>query len=161
VLACATPPPRGREIFEPEGRPSSGGGRAQIAGVPFVSWNEAARLWFRERDLAHPSSHAAFLMVLGYWGQHWALTEDRTALEQWGIADSGTAPSLAAVKSFVDAGVPVIVPGAVTPIAHFMNPAPAPGLLGALQPLAEQPRRWDPLLAVFRVLIGYDDDRRT
>src|SRR5215510_909645 len=160
VLACAAPPQRGREIFEPEGRPSSAGGRAQIAGVPFVSWNEAARLWFRERDLANPSSHAAFLMVLGYWGQHWALTEDRAALQEWGIADRGTAASLGALKSFLDTGVPVIVPGAITPLAHFVNPARSPGLLGTMQPFEASPGQWDPLLATFRVLIGYDDARR-
>ena len=159
VAGCASAE-RGREVFEPEGRPASAGDRAYLAGVPFVSWNEAARLWFRERDLANPSSHAAFLMVLGYWGQHWALTEDRTALAQWGITDSDNAPSLGSVKSFLDAGVPVIVPGAVTPLAHLVNPARSPGFLGAMKPLEAQPRQWDPLLASFRVLLGYDDARR-
>ena len=159
VAGCASSD-RGRDVFEPEGRPESTADRAQIAGVPFVPWNEAARLWFRERDLANPSSHASFLMVLGYWGQHWSLTEDRTALQQWGMTDSGTAPSLRALRSFLDAGVPVIVPGAVTPFAHFVNPAQSPGLLGTMKPLDAQPRQWDPLLASFRVLIGYDGVRR-
>jgi len=159
VVGCASTP-RGTEIFESEGRPAGAGDRALLAGVPYVSWNEAARLWFRERDLANPSSHAAFLMVLGYWGQHWALTEDRTALQQWGMTDKGTASGLGAVKSFLDAGVPVIVPGAITPLAHFVNPARSPGLLGTMQPLEARPAHWDPLLATFRVLIGYDDARR-
>src|SRR2546430_13243833 len=30
----------------------------------------------------------------------------RTALQEWGITDKGTAPSLASVKSFLDVGVP-------------------------------------------------------
>lgn len=159
VAGCASTE-RGQEVFEPEGRPASAADRAYLTGVPFVSWNEAARLWFRERDLANPSSHAAFLMVLGYWGEHWALTEDRAALQQWGTADSGNAPGLAALKSFLDAGVPVIVPGAITSLAHPVTPARSPGLFGAMKPLEAQPRQWDPLLAVFRVLIGYDDARR-
>jgi len=159
VVGCASPP-RATEIFESEGRPAGAADRAFLPGVPYVSWNEAARLWFRERDLANPSSHAAFLMVLGYWGQHWALTEDRAALQQWGIADRGTASSLGALKSFLDTGVPVIVPGAITPLAHFVNPARSPGLLGTMQPFEASPGQWDPLLATFRVLIGYDDARR-
>src|SRR5213593_5047400 len=96
LVGCASPP-RGTEIFESEGRPAGAADRAFLPGVPYVSWNEAARLWFRERDLANPSSHAAFLMVLGYWGQHWSLMDDRTALQQWGMTDSGTAPSLRAL----------------------------------------------------------------
>src|SRR5262245_29110455 len=159
VVGCASPP-RATEIFESEGRPAGAADRAFLPGVPYVSWNEAARLWFRERDLANPSSHAAFLMVLGYWGQHWALTEDRAALQQWGIADRGTASSLGALKSFLDTGVPVIVPGAITPLAHFVNPARSPGLLGTMQPFEASPGQWDPLLATFRVLLGYDDARR-
>jgi hypothetical protein len=159
LVGCASPP-RGTEIFESEGRPAGAADRAFLPGVPYVSWNEAARLWFRERDLTNPSFHAAFLMVLGYWGQHWALTEDRAALQQWGIADRGTASSLGALKSFIDAGVPVIVPGAITPFAHFVNPAPSPGLLGTMQPFEASPGQPDPLLATFRVLIGYDDARR-
>src|SRR5215470_11061448 len=158
-VGCASPP-RAPEIFESEGRPAGAADRALLLGVPYVSWNEAARLWFRERDLANPSSHAAFLMVLGYWGQHWALTEDRAALQQWGIADRGTASSLGALKSFLDTGVPVIVPGAITPLAHFVNPARSPGLLGTMQPFEASPGQWDPLLATFRVLIDYDDARR-
>ena len=65
VVGCASTP-RETEIFESEGRPAGAGDRALLAGVPYVSWNEAARLWFRERDLANPSSHAGFLMVLNF-----------------------------------------------------------------------------------------------
>src|SRR6266700_2920381 len=159
LVGCASSQ-RGTDVFESEGRPASAADRAFLPGVPYVSWNEAARLWFRERDLTNPSFHASFLMVLGYWGQHWSLMDDRTALQEWGITDKGTAPSLASVKSFLDAGVPVIVPGAITPLAHFANPARAPGLLGTMQPLDARPGQWDPLLATFRVVIGYDDARR-
>ena len=159
VVGCASSQ-RGTDVFESEGRPAGAADRAFLPGVPYVSWNEAARLWFRERDLTNPSFHASFLMVLGYWGQHWSLMDDRTALQEWGITDKGTAPGLASVKSFLDAGVPVIVPGAITPLAHFANPARAPGLLGTMQPLDARPGQWDPLLATFRVVVGYDDARR-
>lgn len=149
--------------------------RALVAGVPFVSWNEAARLWFREKDLANPSSHAAFLMVLGFWGQHWALTEDREAMRRWGTSEARRAAGLDEVKSLVAAGIPVIVPSAMTPVAHPVSAArrgPSaiggglPGVLGDLEPISPARRtaaaatgeRWEPLLAAFRVLIGYDDD---
>src|SRR3989442_1536814 len=157
VVGCASSE-RGTDVFESEGRPAGAADRAFLPGVPYVSWNEAARLWFRERDLTNPSFHASFLMVLGYWGQHWSLMDDRTALQEWGITDKGTAPSLASVKSFLDVGVPVIVPGAITPLAHFANPARAPGLLGTMQPLDARPGQWDPLLATFRVVIVVADD---
>src|SRR5438046_716032 len=122
VVGCASSQ-RGTDVFESEGRPAGAADRAFLPGVPYVSWNEAARLWFRERDLTNPSFHASFLMVLGYWGQHWSLMDDRTALQEWGITDKGTAPSLASVKSFLHSGVPAIVPGALTPPAPFADPA--------------------------------------
>jgi len=158
----------GPDLFEREAGPPAPPPRAIVAGVPFVSWSEAARLWFRERDHANPSSHAAFLMVLGYWGQHWALTEDREAVRQWGMADARRAGSLDELKAFAAAGIPVIVDTALTPIAHPLRvdgpPASPAGVLGPLaaleaHPAATGPAR-DSLFVAFRVVVGYDDEAR-
>ena len=178
LAGCALSPPA--EVFEQEGQRSSAPARALVTGVPFVSWNEAARLWYRDRDRANPSSHAAFLMVLGYWGQHWALTEDREAMRRWGVSEARRAGALDELKPFIAAGLPVVVPSAVTPVAHPVSPArralaaarglavgggSASGVLGTMAPLETLDRlgpapgseRWEPLLAAFRVVIGYDD----
>jgi hypothetical protein len=184
ALAGCARPPREPEIFEREGAPPRAGApRALIAGVPFVPWNEAARHWYRERDRANPSSHAAFLMVLSHWGQHWAITDDREAMRQWGVREARRAPGLAEIKPLLAAGTPIIVITALTPLAHPLSPerralaasrgipvgsAATSGVLGAMAPLEALDRlaqgpgaaRWEPLLAAFRVVVGYDDETR-
>ncbi len=178
--APGEPPARpGPDIFEREADPRVPPPSALVTGVPFVPWDEAARFWFRERDHANPSTHAAFLMVLGYWGQHWSLTENRAAVRRWGLADARRAASLDELKPFVAAGIPVIVDAALTPIAHALaagtdrgrsssSGAPSPpGVLGPLvqlgdhpAPEAGAPSGRDSLFVAFRVLVGYDDDAR-
>ncbi len=161
------------DIFEPEAGPPVPPPDALVAGVPFVSWDEAARLWYRESDHANPSSHAAFLMVLGYWGQHWSLTENREAVHRWGLTDARRARSMDELKPLVAAGIPVIVDTALTAVAHPLaaaSAAAAPwrGVLGPLVALsdhpglasADAPASRDSLFVAFRVVVGYDDTAR-
>jgi len=169
----APPAASGPAIFEPESSPPAPPPGTLVQGVPFVPWREAARLWFRERDRANPSSHAAFLMVLGYWGQHWTLNENPQAMREWGVSEALQPEGLDALKPLLASGIPVIVATALTPVAHPASReavvsagagAPAVGVLGALAPLerlrARGADRWEPIFAAFRVLIGYDDARR-
>ncbi len=181
LAACARPPAE-PEVFEREGQRPAAPRRALIEGVPFVSWNEAARLWYRDRDRANPSSHAAFQMVLEYWGLHWAETEDQEAMRRWGAKEARRATGLDELKPFIASGIPVIAPSALTPIAHPLSPTrralaatrgiaiadSGSGVLGTLVPLETVERagpgsgteRWEFLLATFRVLVGYDDEAR-
>ena len=181
LAACARPPSE-PEVFEREGQRPAAPRRALIEGVRFVSWNEAARLWYRDRDRANPSSHAAFQMVLDYWGLHWAETEDQEAMRRWGAKEARPASGLQELKPFVSSGIPVIVPSALTPVAHPLSPSrralaairgiaiaeSGSGVLGTLVPLETVERagfgsgidRSEFLLATFRVLLGYDDEAR-
>lgn len=180
ALAGCARPPREPEIFEREDAPArAGAARSLIAGVPFVSWNEAARLWYRERDPVNPSFYSAFLMVLGHWGQHWSITEDREAMREW-AREPRRAAGLAEIKPLISAGTPIVVITALTPLAHPLSPerralaasrgvalgsSATSGVLGTLAPLdaldrlgqGAGPRPWEPLLATFRVVVGYDD----
>jgi len=43
--------------------------RVVIPGVPFISWEEAARLDYHDKSITNPSFPAALGMILRYWGQ--------------------------------------------------------------------------------------------
>ncbi|MCK4964248.1 MAG: hypothetical protein KAS54_04135 [Dehalococcoidia bacterium] len=39
-----------------------------IKGVPFVSWREAARFEYEDKDISNPSTKACALMLVGFLG---------------------------------------------------------------------------------------------
>ena len=98
-----------------------------ILGVPFISWGEAARLEYQDKNILNPSVAASLGMVLKYWGQPLKLLKQSDKAlpkgpEGWGRVESGRGKSLNDLKRFIDRGIPVIVSPAITPYAHTLSP---------------------------------------
>lgn len=81
----------------PQGLPP----QALILGVPFISWSEARRMDYEEKDILNPSSPAAVGMVLEYWGRDLKLLKNlEEALKPggWAVVESGKAQSIDDLK---------------------------------------------------------------
>lgn len=105
----------------PQGLPP----QALILGVPFISWSEARKLDYEEKDILNPSSPAAIGMVLEYWGKDLKLLKNlEEALKPggWAVVESGNAQSIEDLKPFISQGYPVVVNPAITPVAHPLSP---------------------------------------
>jgi tetratricopeptide (TPR) repeat protein len=164
--------------------------RRVIDGVPFIAWSEAAQLEYHSRAILNPSFAASLGMILQYWGQDLArLKKPEEALPAgegaWGRTESTEAGGVSDLKAFIDRGIPVLVSPMLTPDAHIVNPVipmmatlkgehltpagPYSGSLGVLLPrpsFLEARQRfgrmaWESLFLAARVVIGYDDERRT
>lgn len=95
---------------------------AIILGVPFISWNEAAKLDYHDKNVLNPSVPAAEAMISEYWGQDLrGLAKGTEAPEGWTSA-GGEGASLDSLRSYVARGIPIIVKLAMTPVAHFVEP---------------------------------------
>jgi tetratricopeptide (TPR) repeat protein len=170
--------------------PPPGPSRRVIEGVPFIAWSEEAQLEYHNRAILNPSFAASLGMILEYWGQDLTrLKTPAEALpsgeDAWGTSESAEAGGVADLKAFIDRGIPVLVSPMLTPDAHIVNPVipmmadlkgerlpragPYSGSLGVLLPRpsfleARQkfgPMVWESLFVAARVVIGYDDERRT
>ncbi|MDA2929702.1 ankyrin repeat domain-containing protein, partial [Acidobacteria bacterium AH-259-O06] len=160
-----------------------------ILGVPFISWREAARLEYQDKEILNPSFAASLGMVLKYWGQDLKLLKKGDeALPRgpggWGHVDSGEGKNLNDLKRFIDRGIPVIVSPAMTPYAHTLDPGLfaiaammrfqikqegiCSGVLGRMVSLGMfrdlearfNMSPWESLLQSSRVVIGYDDKQK-
>jgi tetratricopeptide (TPR) repeat protein len=101
--------------------------QAQIQGVPFLSFAEASRLKYPEKEIVNPALPATSGMILQYWGQKLSLVSRKDGVESlekkgW-ISQSKEAQSLDELKAFIARGIPVTVSAAVTPYGHYLNPA--------------------------------------
>ena len=96
--------------------------KALVAGVPFVSFSEAAQWRYEQKDIVNPSIVAANRMIRRYWGQ------DRTELfnfgpeeyrpEHWKNVEREQGKGLDDLKVWLVRGVPVYVNLPRTPHAH-------------------------------------------
>lgn len=160
--------------------------RFVIEGVPFVSWSEAERMDYPDKDVLNPSLAAAWAMISRYWG-HESVAELMRADEQsWGTIDTAQDASLGDLKAALRQDGPLVVIPALTPWAHpmpdsallFMQSGGAKTprelrdpstsrLLGVLASIKTLKRlKWfpsDPFLEALRVaarvMVGYDDQR--
>jgi Ankyrin repeats (many copies) len=158
--------------------------KALIAGVPFISWNEAARLDYPDKDIINPSFPASFGMILKYWHQDLVLFKTFQHGKSGGLR-SGKTQTINELKQFIAQGIPVLVAPAMTPVAHIISPVFMglaamnhlkvggeglySGVLGkmlsfeAITQLEESLKlkvSRESLLFSARVVIGYDDDRK-
>ncbi len=100
--------------------------RAVISGVPFISWEEAARLDYHDKDVTNPSMPAALGMILRYWGQDLSLLKrDHSETPQWAASAGGDHVSFDSLKQLVARGIPVVVFTSMTPFAHQVAPESA------------------------------------
>ena len=96
--------------------------RALISGVPFISWGDAAKLDYHDKNILNPSVPAAEAMVFEYWGQdRRVVATGAGAPEGWTNA-GGEGVTLDSLRSYIARGIPVIVNLAMTPVAHFADP---------------------------------------
>lgn len=187
---CGTSPPSAEfaQTLQKRAGPPGPAARVLIAGVPFISWGEARRLDYQDKDILNPSFAASLGMLLQFWGQDLALLKriDDALPSQpggWGVVESGTAKSLEDLKPYIARGLPVLVSLALTPVAHPLDPlrfAMASqrgfkfpdgglhsGILGRMVPLATFQELGDllkigPVESLFvaaRLIIGYDDEK--
>ncbi len=97
--------------------------KALVSGVPFISWNDAARLKYGEKEIVNPSVAATFGMVWEYWGKDRRILEsqDQEVFAGFQIVSSrgsGKAWGVDDLKTSVARGIPVIVSLPLTPDAH-------------------------------------------
>lgn len=152
--------------------------RHLIEGVPFVSWSEATKLDFPDKDVLNPSVPASITMISRYWG-HESLEES------WAVTEGESGGTIEVLKTWVQQDVPVFIVPALTPSAHPLSPVvavlwetgvikgarpprsrPTSGmlstlvsieLLAKLEGMPVNPFQEASLLAA-RVVIGYDDE---
>lgn len=102
------------------------GSRVVIPGVPFISWEEAARLDYHDKSITNPSFPAALGMILRYWGQDASFLKQNPAeAPPWAASSGGENASLDTLKRLVAQGIPVVVFTAMTPFAHQVDPQSA------------------------------------
>ncbi len=95
---------------------------ALILGVPFISWDEAAKLDYHDKQILNPSVPASLGMVLEYWGQNRSLlAKDLGAPPGW-TSTWGEDGTLDSLRSLVSRGIPIVVNLAMTPAAHQAEP---------------------------------------
>ena len=115
---AATPRPSGVQAQPVHPLPS----HALIAGVPFISWGEAAKLDYHDKQILNPSVAASQGMVLEYWGQdRRRLAKTSDTLQGWTSA-GGEGGKLDSIRSYVARGIPIVVNLAMTPAAHPAEP---------------------------------------
>jgi len=93
-----------------------------ILGVPYISWSEAHRLDYVDKDILNPSFAASLGMILKYWDQDLKLLKRGEDALGWGIVEQGKRKNLDELKSFIARGIPVLVLPAITPFAHSLSP---------------------------------------
>lgn len=157
-----------------------------IEGVPFVSWSEAARLDYPDKDVLNPSLAAAWAMISRYWGRESVAELMEGDEESWGTIRPSQNGSLGDLKTALRMGGPLVVMPALTPWAHPMpgsallmmqtgrvkmprelRSPPTSGLLGVMASFKTIKRlRWLPvspfqeaLRVAARVMVGYDDQK--
>jgi len=174
------------ELRVPQPLPS----QALILGVPYISFAEAGRLEYQDKNILNPSFAASLGMILKYWGQDLSLLRrSDQAIPRgtggWGVGKDGAAKDLDELKRFVATEIPVFVSPAITPVAHPPSPAVVAmavvtkgftfkegglysGVLGRMISLDNfrqledlmKMSPWESLYLSSRAVIGYDDDRR-
>ncbi|MGE5189981.1 MAG: hypothetical protein ACM3NF_08000 [Gemmatimonadota bacterium] len=97
--------------------------KALISGVPFISWKDAAKLKYGEKEILNPSWAASYGMVLEYWGGSRTMLESSEQIAMSGFEivssrESGKAWGVDDLKGSVARGIPVMVTLPVTPDAH-------------------------------------------
>ena len=98
---------------------------ALVAGVPFISWGDAARLDYQNKNILNPSIPASMAMMLEYWGgNRHQLAESFAAPSGW-TTSGGVGGTMDSVRSYVARGIPIMVIAALTPIAHQVEPMAA------------------------------------
>ena len=160
--------------------------RFAIEGVPFVSWSEAARLDYPDKDVLNPSMAAAWAMVGRYWEYESVSELMEGGDHSWGTIRTNQNGSLGDLKTALRTSGPLVVMPALTPWAHPMPSSallmmqtdsvkmprqlrspPTSGLLGVLASFKTIKRlRWlpvSPFREAFRiaarVMVGYDDQK--
>ncbi|MGH7275139.1 MAG: hypothetical protein ACREIQ_11870, partial [Nitrospiria bacterium] len=116
----------GRTLPEPT-EPQIPPSRALISGVPYISFREAERQDYPDKNILNPSFTASLEMVLKYWGlDSWADLKKKQAEgpQDW-VGGLRQAASLIEVKRFIARGIPVMVSPAMTPFAHPPSPVMA------------------------------------
>lgn len=153
--------------------------RYLIEDIPFIGWDDD-RIPLEDMN---PSNAASMGMAFEYWGRDIRELFGQAPppdMDKW-VLEPGEAASLDDVKPMVASGIPVPVgPTALTPFAHPSNPTayelgllPEPGqglsgnLAGVFLPLDSyaagggMPSIAEDLYWSSRVIVGYDDPRRT
>jgi hypothetical protein len=112
----------GAPRMEPQAQGQPLPSHAIILGVPFISWSDAAKLDYHDKNVLNPSLPAAEAMINEYWGQDLrVLTKGAEAPEGWTSA-GGEGASLDTLRSYVARAIPVVVNLAMTPVAHPVEP---------------------------------------
>ncbi len=134
VLIASCPPSRtsaaDQPVFTDQESFKTLPSKALIEGVPFISWAEAARLDYQNKDILNPSVPASFGMILKYWGQNLDLLKDyEKALPKgpggWGVVENRKGKSVDELKPSIARGIPIFVYQALTPVAHIPTPVVA------------------------------------
>ncbi len=97
--------------------------RALIPGVPFIRWQEAARLKYHDKNIVNPSIVAMYAMILEFGGKDRKILEQadfETELNKFNTSSSkiSKAWTTTDLKASIARGVPVYVFLPLTPVAH-------------------------------------------
>jgi len=142
-----------------------------LSEVPFISWSEAAKLEYTDKDILNPSFAASMGMVLKYWEQPLSLLHEAGGLTGFGddwIVEQKNG-DLTELKSLIARGIPVQVSLSLTPFAHPLSPtfvslsiisgnkfeSRGPGS-GALGPIIT-PKEFDKLYTSLKIKSGIGD----
>jgi len=96
--------------------------QALILGVPFISWDEAAKLDYHDKQILNPSVPASLGMVREYWGQDRGLRAKALDTPTGWTTMGGEGGTLDSLRSLVARGIPIVVNLAMTPAAHQAEP---------------------------------------
>ncbi|MDH4231815.1 MAG: hypothetical protein OEW04_07265, partial [Nitrospirota bacterium] len=94
-----------------------------IPGVPFISWQEAARIKYPDKNIVNPSIVASFGMVFKFLGKDEKLIESRDFAKSSGLQvvsdkSSGKSWTIRDLKASLAQRHPVVVALPLTPMAH-------------------------------------------
>jgi TPR repeat protein len=149
--------------------------RVLLPEVPFISWSEAAKLEYTDKNILNPSFAASMGMILKYWEQPLSLLHDAGGIDGFGddwIVEQKNG-DLTELKSIIAKGIPVQVSLSLTPIAHPLSPtfvslsaisgdkfeSKGPGS-GALGPIIT-PKEFDKLYTSLKMKSGVGDTLAT
>jgi tetratricopeptide (TPR) repeat protein len=149
--------------------------RVLLLEVPFISWSEAAKLKYTDKDILNPSFASSMGMILKFWEQPLSLLHEAGGIDGFGdnwIVEQKNG-NLTELKSIIAKGIPVQVSLSLTPLAHPLSPtfvslsaisgnkfeSKGPGS-GALGPIIT-PKEFDKLYTSLKMKSGVGDTLAT